>query len=95
MFLFCDRADEVWKLPPIQWDGLLQYRNDFQTRWEQLQKVDKENEGQTHIANTVNFLWKIWKSKNEWWFNMKWRETLNKLSKTMKEWTEFEHETSF
>lgn len=53
---------------------MLHHRNDFWTWQEQLQKVDKRNEGERHIAYTVNLLRKIWKARNEQRFNMKWRD---------------------
>ncbi|XP_027122315.1 uncharacterized protein [Coffea arabica] len=64
MLFFCNMAETTWKLAPIQWDGLKDMRGNFVRWWEGILGAKTREQGQEHIALTVNILWQIWKARN-------------------------------
>lgn len=79
--LFCRKAEMIWKLAPIQWDGIKQYRHDFWRWWEHLLEAGKRNEGREHTALTINHVW----SKLQW-ENKRYRVVVDR---PLKEWNEY------
>ncbi|XP_071909906.1 uncharacterized protein [Coffea arabica] len=66
MFFQCSRAQEVWKMAPIQWDGLTGQTGNFRVWWTAMLEASCRKEEREHIELTTNILWQIWKRRNEW-----------------------------
>ncbi|XP_071928124.1 uncharacterized protein [Coffea arabica] len=67
------KAQEVWKMAPLQWDGLKEQTGTFQVWWTAILEATNRTNGKEHIELTVNILWQLWKRRNEWKFNAKQR----------------------
>nr|XP_027123998.1 uncharacterized protein LOC113740655 [Coffea arabica] len=48
-----------------------------------------KQDGEEHLGLTVNILWQVWKSRNEWEFNNKQRHAMTTIKKAQEEWMEF------
>ncbi|XP_071939782.1 uncharacterized protein [Coffea arabica] len=89
MFFFCDTAETTWKLAPLQWDGLRELRGNFVKWWEGMLGAKKREQGQEHIALTVNILWQIWKARNRKTFEEKEADPRKTVQKAIVEWDEY------
>ncbi|XP_071933882.1 uncharacterized protein [Coffea arabica] len=89
MFFFCDTAETTWKLAPLQWDGLKEMRGNFVKWWEGMLGAKKREQGQEHIALTVNILWQIWKARNRKAFEEKEADPRKTVQKAIVEWDEY------
>ncbi|XP_071927124.1 uncharacterized protein [Coffea arabica] len=89
MLFFCDNAETTWKLAPIQWDGLKDLRGNFVRWWEGILAAKKREQGQEHIALTVNILWQIWKARNRKAFDEKEADPRKTVQKAIVEWDEY------
>ncbi|KAL3502671.1 hypothetical protein ACH5RR_037120 [Cinchona calisaya] len=67
-FFHCQNAELIWKLAPLHWDGLNQFRGNLWNWWSELMGAANRTDGRDHIILTVNILWQIWKSRNEMQF---------------------------
>ncbi|XP_071921851.1 uncharacterized protein [Coffea arabica] len=83
-----NRAQEVWKMAPVQWDGLSDQTGNFTTWWTAMLDAICRTEGREHIELTVNILWQIWKRRNEWKFNAKRKHPWKTVKKAQQEWHE-------
>ncbi|XP_027071664.1 uncharacterized protein [Coffea arabica] len=90
LFFFCRNVQDSWKLFPIQWDGCLEHQWNFGRWWGKLQEAAHRNQGSDHIALTANFLWHLWKSRNEVCFNSKVQESHLIVTRAQQEWLEYE-----
>ncbi|XP_027150180.1 uncharacterized protein LOC113750404 [Coffea eugenioides] len=88
MFFQCSRAQAVWKMAPIQWDGLTEQTGNFRVWWTAMLEVSYRTEGREHIELTTNILWQIWKRRNEWKFNAKRKHPWKTVNKGQQEWQE-------
>ncbi|XP_071933891.1 uncharacterized protein [Coffea arabica] len=88
MFFQCCRAQEVWKMAPIQWDGLTGQTGNFRVWWNAMLEASGRIEGREHIELTTNILWQIWKRRNEWKFNAKREHPWKTVNKAQQEWQE-------
>ncbi|XP_027181659.1 uncharacterized protein LOC113780035 [Coffea eugenioides] len=88
MFFQCSKAQEVWKMAPLQWDGLREQTGNFQAWWTALLEATCRTEGKEHIELTANILWQLWKRRNEWQFNAKHRHPWKTIQKAQQEWQE-------
>ncbi|XP_027067757.1 uncharacterized protein [Coffea arabica] len=86
----CSRAKEIWKLSPVQWDGVQHTSDCFIKWWSAIIEAQQERGEVDQVNLTINILWQIWKSRNEREFNQKEREPHKIIQKAMKEWMEFE-----
>lgn len=86
----CSQAQKVWKLAPVQWDGIQNQTGCFKQWWAALAQARSRNEGKQHIALTANILWQLWKDRNELEFEGKEREGIRIVQKASTEWMEFE-----
>ncbi|XP_027177900.1 uncharacterized protein LOC113777055 [Coffea eugenioides] len=73
MLFLCSHAEAIWKVTPIQWDGLENLREKFWLWWSELVEATAREKGEEHITFIVNLLWQIWKDRNEINFNRKGR----------------------
>lgn len=71
MLLDCSRAKEIWKLAPVQWDGIKNLTGNFKNWWPSVTETRHRVQGKDHIGLTAYTLWQIWRSRNEKKFNSK------------------------
>lgn len=86
----CRKAQIIWKLAPIHWDGLQHHTACFKNWWAEVIQAKSRQEGRDHIALTVNILWQIWKARNKKEFERKSTEELKVIDKACREWKEFD-----
>lgn len=89
MFFFCEQAEQIWKAPPIQWNDLNEFRNNFWLWWNGIMKAKSRTEGLDHMALTINILWQIWKSRNQMQFQGERKCPGKTNEKAVKEWLEY------
>ena len=85
-------AEPIWKLAPIQWDSLLQWRANFWRWWEGLLQARKRTRGEDHITLTANIIWQLWKARNARQYEGKYRDHLSIIEIANNEWLEFQEE---
>ncbi|XP_027086455.2 uncharacterized protein [Coffea arabica] len=90
MFFLCCNARAIWKVAPVRWDGLEEFRNSFWHWWEELRGAVSREGGREHITLTVHILWQIWKARNNKQFNNSSREPIVVVNKALMEWNEFQ-----
>ena len=69
--LNCREAKLIWKLAPIQWEGMMEQQGNFRNWWTSISEARNRPEGGQHISLSVHILWQIWKARNEEEFNGK------------------------
>lgn len=89
ILLHCKSREQAWATFPISWDGIKEYNWNFWKWWEQMQEASSRSEGTKHIEIAANFLWQLWKARNEWCFNLAQKEGHRISSKAVEEWLEF------
>ncbi|XP_071939215.1 uncharacterized protein [Coffea arabica] len=77
----CEQAQKVWKLAPVQWDGIQNQIGCFKKWWAALVQATSRNKGRQHIALTANILWQLWKDRNKMEFEGKERDGLKIVQK--------------
>lgn len=92
--LSCKAREIACKLFPIKWDGIEEHKWNFWDWWESMQNPKSHYGGQDHIEATADFLWQLWKARNEWTFNHIGREQNMIAKKAVKEWLEFKETDS-
>ncbi|XP_071914135.1 uncharacterized protein [Coffea arabica] len=90
MMLQCKKAKEIWKMAPVQWEGLEHLTGCFTKWWLVILDAQKSRREVDQVNVTINILWQIWKARNEREFNQKEREPHKIIEKALKEWREFE-----
>ncbi|XP_071923288.1 uncharacterized protein [Coffea arabica] len=90
MLFFCSHAEVIWKVAPIQWDGLENLKGKFWLWWSELVEATSREKGEEHVIFTVNLLWQIWKDRNEINFNGKGRGPGVVVNKAVTEWLEYQ-----
>ncbi|XP_071939813.1 uncharacterized protein [Coffea arabica] len=91
IFFFCKHAELIWKVAPINWEGLNEYRYSFWHWWGSLMEAQVRKEGREHIELTINVLWQIWKSRNLIQFNREGRYPGLTSNEAVQEWLEFQN----
>ncbi|XP_027071712.1 uncharacterized protein [Coffea arabica] len=86
----CQQAQKVWKLAPVQWDGLQNQTGCFKQWWTALVQARSRKGGRQHIALTANILWQLWKDRNDMEFERKERDGWKSVRKASTEWMEYE-----
>ncbi|XP_027090263.2 uncharacterized protein [Coffea arabica] len=89
IFFHCKQAQMIWRMAPLQWDGLMEHTVDFRRRWSMLMEVQTRKDGREHIALTVKILWQIWKARNEAEFEENDRHPMEVIRKAIKDWEEY------
>ncbi|XP_027183906.1 uncharacterized protein LOC113782197 [Coffea eugenioides] len=89
VLLNCSQAKQVWQIAPVQWGGAKDKQGCFKAWWTEITGAKSRQDGEEHLALTVNILWQVWKSRNEWEFNNKQRHALATIQKAQEEWMEF------
>ncbi|KAK6136156.1 hypothetical protein DH2020_030090 [Rehmannia glutinosa] len=68
IFFSCSRAQFVWKLAPVSWDGLSMVQNSFEGWWQQVCTAPIKDVAEDRIQLTIYILWWLWKARNLWVF---------------------------
>ncbi|XP_027174751.1 uncharacterized protein LOC113774410 [Coffea eugenioides] len=89
VLLNCKQAKQVWHIAPVQWEGARDKQGCFKDWWNEIVGARSRQAGDEHLGLTVNILWQLWKSRNEWEFNNKQRHALTTTQKAQEEWLEF------
>lgn len=90
-FFHCENAKLLWKLAPVQWDGLLQHTNSFKEWWRSIEAAATREEMEDRKELTAYILWHIWKNHNSWIFNLeKWSE-LEVVQHAWSAWMEYKN----
>lgn len=89
MIFFCSNTQMVWKLAPINWDGLNDFRCNFPRWWERILQAKSRKEGEEHITLTANIIWQIWKARNQKVFKKDETDAREVVQKAHHEWLEF------
>ena len=89
IFFQCTKAKLIWKMAPLQWDGLHEDTTDFRKWWSRLMGVKERKDGMQHICLTVDILWHIWKSRNEVEFEGKHRHPMEVVRKAANDFEEY------
>lgn len=90
MLFYCSHAEAIWKIAPIQWDGLEELKGKFWLWWMELDEAMNRENRENHITFTVNLLWQNWKSRNDIRFNGKRKKPRLIINKAMSEWLEYQ-----
>ncbi|XP_027061009.2 uncharacterized protein [Coffea arabica] len=90
LLIQCIKAKEIWKIAPVQWDGIQQLLDCFIKWWFAIIEAQESRGGEDQVNLTINILWQIWKVRNDREFNHKDREPHKIIHKSMKEWMEFD-----
>nr|XP_027083655.1 uncharacterized protein LOC113705952 [Coffea arabica] len=90
LLLQCNKVKEVWKLSPVQWDGIQHTSNCFIKWWTAIMEAQEERGGEDQVNLTINILWQIWKARNERKFEYKEKEPHKVIQKAVKGWMEFD-----
>ncbi|XP_027072055.1 uncharacterized protein [Coffea arabica] len=90
MMFQCKKAKEIWKMAPVQWEGLEHLTGCFMKWWSAILEAQESRGEAVQVNVTINILWQIWKARNEREFNQKEREPHKAIEKAQKEWREFE-----
>lgn len=56
MIFFCNNDEPIWKLAPILWDRLLQWRSNIWRWWEGILQARKRPRGEDHITLIANII---------------------------------------
>ena len=59
VFFHCRRAQEVWKMAPIQWDGITEQTWNFLAWWNAIMEATRRRNGRDHVELTVSILRQI------------------------------------
>nr|XP_027101745.1 uncharacterized protein LOC113722690 [Coffea arabica] len=86
--LNCREAKLIWKLAPVQWEGMMEQHGSFRNWWTSISEARNRPEGWQHISLSVHILWQIWKARNELEFNGKKKEPWKTIQKAHQEWLE-------
>ena len=55
-----------------------------------MQEARSRNDGIKHVEIAANFLWQIWKARNELYFNQALKEGYQVSKKAVEEWMEYD-----
>lgn len=93
IFFHCSKAQLIWKLAPVQWDGASEFQGNFRCWWAEISQARGRKEGYDRIALTANILWQIWKARNSLDFNEISKEEIKLIQKANSEWLEYDNVT--
>lgn len=89
LFFHCSRAQRIWAIAPVTWDGIQGQSRNFKDWWDAISKVQYQAEGQHRLQLTAYLLWHIWKSRNEFYFNSNYIAELKVIQGAISEWQEY------
>lgn len=65
LFFHCNTAKLIWKLSPMDWEGIDHINCSFKEWWNKLENATDSKELLAYI------IWHLWKQRNRWIFNAK------------------------
>ncbi|CAA0833761.1 Ribonuclease H-like superfamily protein, partial [Striga hermonthica] len=68
IFFHCPRAQMLWNISPVSWDGICNVGCKFKTWWSHLYTIKPSLVAEDRIQLTTYLLWWLWKSRNLWMF---------------------------
>lgn len=89
LFFHCERAQRIWAIAPIRWDGLHILTTNFKSWWHKITEVQNRREGNSRLQLTAQILWQTWKTRNEKCFNNKHVLELDIIQRAIYEWQEY------
>ncbi|XP_071923241.1 uncharacterized protein [Coffea arabica] len=89
MLLQCAKVKEIWKMAPVQWDGIEHLSDNFTKWWSAIQEAQASRGVEDQVNITINILWQIWKSRNNREFNYKEKVPFKIIEKAQQEWSEY------
>ncbi|XP_027118308.1 uncharacterized protein [Coffea arabica] len=90
MLFTCPRAQVVWKLASVRWEGLRDLQGNLWRWWVAVAQTGTKESGTEHISLTANIMWNIWKARNKVAFEQKRKEAKEIGLKAQQEWQEYE-----
>lgn len=92
MLFHCQRAQILWKLVPVQWDGLTPFTDALKEWWRKQWEIGKNGDMEERQELTAYLMWQTWKGRNSWLYNSeRWLEN-EIIQKVWNEWLEFKNE---
>ncbi|CAA0840196.1 Unknown protein [Striga hermonthica] len=89
LFFHCVRAQRIWKIAPIHWEGMEDQHITFRRWWSQVCSVNKLQISEDRIQLTTYLLWWLWKSRNLWKFQNSLLPEVAVVNLACKEWWEY------
>lgn len=89
LFFHCQRAKNIWKLAPVQWDGLQQFTWCLKDWWRKQGEVGKEGAMKDRQDFTAYLIWQIWKARNSRTFHKEYWSEMEIIKKAWEEWSKF------
>lgn len=90
LFFHCQESIHIWKLAPLNWEGLQYSTDSFEDWWKRLCLAPQDLQLQKRMELTVYLVWYIWKARCMWQFqNQKW-DAKELVQNAMNDWAEFE-----
>lgn len=89
LFFLCAKAQIIWKLAPVSWDGLESQTFSFKEWWRAHGKVGQREKLKERQEQTAYIIWHIWKARNSWLYNGQMVPELEVVQQTMEECLEF------
>ncbi|GER44510.1 RNA-directed DNA polymerase (reversetranscriptase)-related family protein [Striga asiatica] len=93
IFFHCDRASKVWKLSGLDWSGLQQHTDSFNSWWAGICHIQRVQCIQDRVHYSTYILWWLWKTRNNWLFNKVRISKMELAKRAWIEWTEFDEGT--
>lgn len=89
----CTKAQLVWKLAPVRWDGILEYQNTFKEWWRNKGDSTLKDRIQERLEISAYLFWHLWKARNENIFRGNARSEKRIVDLALNEWLEYKEET--
>ncbi|XP_027169594.1 uncharacterized protein LOC113769335 [Coffea eugenioides] len=90
MIFTCPRAQFVWKLAAVRWEGLRELKGNLWRWWEVVAQTGSKEYGTEHISLTTNIIWNIWKARNKVVFEQKMSDAHEIMLRAQQEWQEYD-----
>lgn len=91
LFFHCPKAQLIWKIAPVSWEGMAYATDSFKGWWLEHGKAEKAQELQNRQEITAYIMWQIWKARNALIFGAENRTERDIIRKASEEWLEFKY----
>lgn len=89
MFFHAKKAQHIWRLSLVCWEGFHNLTKDFKGLWKQICNRDNQAINQSRVELSAFMLWDLWKTRNEWCFNATCISELEVVERSRSELIEF------